>query len=133
MDKKDDQQRKDKSADSTDELKMANDRRIDALLGIQNRYVRTARHIEQNKDITSPENLEHAIEIQKDREEQMENLKNIIAYGKHEEVDEKKNLERNLKFTENYLRNNADRMDEETLRKTMEKQEHRREQMDFLD
>ena len=111
---------------------MANERRIDALLDIQNRYVRTARHIEQNKEITNPENLEHAIEIQKDREERIENLKNIIAYGKHEEVDEKKNLERNLKFTENYLRNHSEKMDEDTLRKTREKQEHRREQMDFL-
>lgn len=132
MAKKNDQQSREKAVDSTDELKMANERRIDALLDIQNRYVRTARHIEQNKEITNPENLEHAIEIQKDREERIENLKNIIAYGKHEEVDEKKNLERNLKFTENYLRNHSEKMDEDTLRKTREKQEHRREQMDFL-
>jgi len=133
MSRKDDRRSREKSIDSTDELKMANDRRIDALLDIQNKYVRTERHLEQNADITDPENLEHALELQREREKRMENLKNIIAYGKHEEVDEKENLKRNLEFTDGYLRNHSDHMEEETLRRTKEKQEHRKEQMDFLE
>jgi hypothetical protein len=63
----------------------------------------------------------------------MENLKNIIAYGKHEEVDERENLKRNLEYTDGYLENNASRMDKETLDNTREKQAHRKEQLEFLD
>jgi hypothetical protein len=123
---------KDKSADSKEELQMANERRIDELLNISNRYVRTERHLEQNSDISEPDNLEHSKQIQKERQQQMDNLKNIIAYGQHNQHDQKENLRKRLEYTEGYLNNNAERMDGETLEKTLEKQEHRKEQLDFL-
>ena len=122
-----------KGIDSKDELKLANERRIEELLDINNRYVRTQRHLEEHSDISDPDNLRHALKIQEERENRMDNLKNIIAYGKHEEVDERENLKRNLEFSDGYLENNASRMDDETLGKTREKQAHSKEQLDFLD
>ncbi|NLN40565.1 MAG: hypothetical protein GX160_00965 [Clostridiales bacterium] len=112
---------------------MANERRIEELLNINNRYVRTQRHLEQYSNISDPENLRHASKIQEERKDRMENLKNIIAYGKHEQEDDVENLEKNLEYTEGYLENNASRMDDYTLRKTQEKQAHRKEQLEFLD
>ena len=109
-----------KGIDSKDELKLANERRIEELLDINNRYVRTQRHLEEHSDISDPDNLRHALKIQEERENRMDNLKNIIAYGKHEEVDERENLKRNLEFSDGYLENNASRMDDETLGKTRE-------------
>lgn len=41
-----------------------------------------------------------------------------------------KNTEKRFFYTEGYLNNNADRMDEETFKKAKEKQEHRKEQLD---
>jgi len=122
-----------KGIDSREELKLANERRIEELLNINNRYVRTQRHLEQYSNISHPDNLRHVSEIQEEREGRMENLKNIIAYGKHEEVDQVDNLKKNLDYTEGYLEDNASRMDEFTLDKSMEKQSHRREQLEFLD
>jgi len=123
---------KDKATDSKEELKMANERRIEELLNINNRYVRTERHLEQHSDIADPESIRHSEEIQNERLQQMENLKNIIAYGEHPQEDQVENLKRNLEYTDGYLNHNADRMDKETLEKTLEKQEHRKEQLDFL-
>lgn len=123
---------KDKSIDSKEELKMANERRIEELLNINNRYVRTERHLEQHSDIADPENIRHSEEIQKERLQQMENLKNIVAYGEHQQEDQVENLKRNIEYTDGYLNHNADKMDKETLDKTLEKQEHRKEQLDFL-
>jgi len=119
--------------DDKKEVCAANERRIEELLNINNRYIRTKRHMEEFAEIMDEDQLEHAIKIQEERERRMENLKNIIAYGKHEQEDEVENLKRNLKFTQNYLKNHAHRMDEKTLEKTIEKQAHRIEQLDFLE
>jgi hypothetical protein len=119
--------------DDKKEVRAANERRIKELLNISNRYIRTQKHLEEFADIMEDDRLEHTVAIQKERQHRMENLKNIIAYGKHEQEDEVQNLKRNLKFTENYLDNHAHRMDEFTLEKTLEKQAHRKEQLDFLD
>lgn len=133
MSDKDRKQSVEKAMDSKEELKMANERRIEELLNINNRYVRTERHLEQHSDIADPDSVKRSEEIQQERLKQMENLKNIIAYGKHEQEDQIENLKRNIEYTEGYLNHNADKMDEETLEKTLEKQEHRKEQLDFLD
>ncbi|HYF75001.1 MAG TPA: hypothetical protein VD757_00320 [Candidatus Nitrosocosmicus sp.] len=121
-----------KANDSIEELKHANDRRIEELLKISNRYVRTQRHLEENSDIARLDQIKHSFRIQGEREARMENLKNIIAYGKHEHVDEAENLKRNLEFTDHYLQHHGAHMDESTLQSTREKQEHRKEQLDFL-
>jgi hypothetical protein len=123
---------REKAADSKEELKMANERRIEELMNISNRYVRTERHLEQHSDISNPDNLEHSEQIQQERLQQMDNLKNIIAYGKHEQEDDEENLRKRMEYTDGYLNHNAQHMDKETLEKTLEKQEHRKEQMDFM-
>lgn len=123
---------REKAADGREELKMANERRIEELMNINNKFVRTERHLEQYSDISDPENLEHAEKVQEERLQQMENLKNIIAYGKHEQEDQEENLRKRLEYTDGYLNHNAQHMDEETLEKTLEKQEHRKEQLDFM-
>jgi len=122
-----------KAQDSKEELKRANEKRIEALLDINDRYVRTQRHLEQHSDVADPDSLKHALEIQEEREKRMENLKNIIAYGKHEEVDEEENLKRNLEYTENYLEQHGSHMDEFTLQKTLEKQERRKERLESME
>ena len=122
-----------KSEDSVDELNLANDRRIEELLKISNRYVRTQRHLEENSDIARLDQIKHSFRIQDEREARMENLKNIIAYGKHEQIDEVGNLKRNLEFTNHYIMHHSSNMDESTLQNTETKQEHRKEQLSFID
>ena len=121
-----------KAKDSLEELKHTNERRIEELLKISNRFVRTQRHLEENSDIARLDQIKHSFEIQGEREARMENLKNIIAYGKHEQVDEIQNLKRKLEFTEHYLQHHSAHMDDNTLQDTKEKQEHRKEQLNFL-
>ena len=119
--------------ESERELKEANERRLDALLKINNRYVRTQRHLEQHSDITNLDNLKHSLKVQEERETQMDNLKNIIAYGEHDEVDDRENIKKHIEFTNHYLQHHASHMDEFSLQKTMEKQENRKEQLDSMD
>lgn len=120
---------KSKAMDSIGELKHANERRIEELLNINNRYVRTQRHLEENSNIASLKQLKHSFEIQNDREERMENLKNIIAYGRHDQVDEVQNLKKHIEYTDHYLQHHSAHMDLDLLQKTNEKQEHRKAQL----
>lgn len=120
--------RKTKSIDSKDELNMANERRIEELLNINNRYVRTERHLEENHNIASLEQLKHSFEIQQEREERMENLKDIIAYDRHNQTNQEEALKERIQFTDHYLQHNSANMEKTTLQNTIEKQEHRREQ-----
>jgi hypothetical protein len=122
-----------KAQDSKEELRLANERRIEELLDINNRYVRTQRHLEQNTDIMPLDRLQHVFKIQEEREDRMENLKNIIAYDRHEGNGQAEILKKRLEYTDHYLQHHADHMDEFTLQKTNEKQEHRKEQLDFFD
>lgn len=121
-----------KAADSTEELKQTNERRIEELLRINNRYVRTERHLEENSDIASLDQLKHSFEIQGEREARMENLKNIIAHGVHEQVDEVENLKQSIEYTDHYLQHHSGHMNPELLQCTTEKQEHRKEQLKRL-
>lgn len=121
-----------KAADSTEELKQTNERRIEELLRINNRYVRTERHLEENSDIASLDQLKHSFEIQGEREARMENLKNIIAHGVHEQVDEVENLKQSIEYTDHYLQHHSGHMNPKLLQCTTEKQEHRKEQLKRL-
>ncbi|SHH32017.1 hypothetical protein [Tepidibacter thalassicus] len=114
-------------------LNAENARRIDELIDIVEKHTRTERHLEQHSDITSPEQIEHVKEIQKDREYRIENLKNIIAYGQHSNDNELENLEKNYHYTQNYLDQNKNHMNKQDLEKAIEKQNHRKDQMKFLD
>ncbi|MDF2522941.1 MAG: hypothetical protein K0R31_582 [Clostridiales bacterium] len=133
MNQRENGESKTNTLDSKEELKAANERRIEALLEINNKYVRTERHMEQHSDITKLDHLKHSMKVQEERKNEMENLKNIIVHGRHEEVDDQQNIKRNLEFTDHYLQHHSDHMDEETRKKTEEKQEHRKEQLEFLD
>ena len=106
-----------------------NDLRMNQLMNLVEKHTRTERHLEQHSDIASPESVEHSEEIQKEREKEIENLKNVIVHGKHVNVDEYSNLQRNYEFTSNYLKENADHIDQNTLENTKEKQENREQQM----
>lgn len=116
--------------DSKDDKK-DNKRRIDELLNISNKYVRTQRHLEQNSEIARDDQLDHAFEIQNDREEKMENLKNIIANDVHD--DQITNLKKRIEYSDGYIEHNKDNMDSETLNNAKEKQKHRKEQLENLE
>jgi hypothetical protein len=50
-----------------------------------------------------------------------------------DEVDPVSNLKRNIEFTDHYLQHHSETIDEDLLERTKEKQEHRREQLSFLE
>lgn len=115
-----------------DNKRLENERRIDHLVNLVEKSTRTQRHLEEHSDISSSsENIEHVKRLQKERKNQIENLKNIIAQGDNNSREKHlKNTEKRFLYTEGYLNNNADRMDEQTFKNAKEKQEHRKEQLD---
>lgn len=122
----------DVNTNKSENLGAENSRRIDELVNTVERYTRTERHLEQHSDIASPEQVEHAKEVQNEREEQIENLKNIIAYGEHSNNNEYENIEKNYNYTQGYLNHNQDHMNSSAIDKVKEKQDHRKDQMKFL-
>lgn len=121
-----------KDRSGMDQISDENKRRIEQLENLVEVHTRTERHLEQHSDIASEEQLERAKELQRIREEEIEKLENIIAYGENYDNDELKNVQKNYEYTQGYINHNIDHMDEETLKKTLEKQEHRKEQIEFL-
>jgi len=114
-----------------DNKELENERRIDHLVNLVERKTRTERHLEEHSDISSsPENIQHAKEINKQRENEIQNLKNIIAHGENSSNNHKENTEKRLRYTEGYLNHNAAHMDQETFENTKRKQEHRKEYLD---
>jgi hypothetical protein len=110
---------------------LENERRIDHLVNLVERQTRTERHLEQHSDISSsPENIDHAKQVQAERQQEIDNLKNKIAYGENISNNYKENTEKRLLYTEGYLNHNADHMDEKTFENSKRKQEHRKEQLD---
>ena len=77
-----------------DNKELENERRIDHLVNLVERKTRTERHLEEHSDISSsPENIQHAKEINKQRENEIQNLKNIIAHGENSSNNHKENTE----------------------------------------
>jgi len=108
---------------------LENERRIDHITNLVEKQTRTERHLEQHSDISSsPENIEHARQIQQERQEEINHLKDKIAYGGNNQ--DKENTEKRLLYTEGYLNHNADHMKQEDLQKAKAKQEHRKDQLD---
>ena len=120
------------NTNKSENLGLENARRIDELVDLVEKHTRTERHLEQHSDISSAEQIEHSKEVQCEREHQISNLKNIIAYGQHESDNDLENLEKNYHYTQGYLSNSQDHMNEEDLERAIEKQEHRKDQMKFL-
>lgn len=123
-----------KNLDKSKDIQSENQRRVDNLIDIVEKHTRTERHLEQYEDsgIPSPENIEHAKKVQGFREDEIDNLKNIITTGQHSNNNELDNVKKNYKYTEGYLNNNSDTMESHTLDHTKKKQEHRKEQIDNL-
>lgn len=121
------------SNDRRDDKSLERERRVDHLINLVERQTRTERHLEEHSDISrSPENIEHARQVNEGRQEEIENLKNIIVHGENYHNNHKENTEKRLLYTEGYLNHNADHMDEESFRNAKIKQEHRKEQLDQM-
>lgn len=72
-----------------EELQNENKRRVEEIEKLTEAHTRTERHLEQYADISRPEQIEHAKDLQKKREKQIDNLENIIVTGQHNnEYDE---------------------------------------------
>jgi hypothetical protein len=69
-------------------------------------------------------------ELQKERQREIDHLKDKIAYGDNCSNDYKENTEKRFLYTEGYLNHNADHMDKEAFENAKIKQEHRKEQLD---
>lgn len=111
------------------------DRQIENLENLVERHTRTQRHLEQYSEIGSHENKENAREIQKIREEQIKELESKLKdedkYISPEEHLE--NLKENYRNTQGYIENNKESVDQQMLDNLLEKQQHREEQIDFLE
>jgi len=114
---------------------LENERRVENLIDIVENKTRTDRHLEQHSDIGDPDRLDHAKEIQEEREAQIENLKETIVYGdnkKNETGDQISNLKDNYAFAEGYINHNGDNMPDKAFNNLKKKQENRKEQLDLL-
>lgn len=110
-----------------------NERRIDHLENLVEKKTRTQRHLEEHSDIShSPSNIQHAKELQQERQSEIEHLKDKIAYGDSACNNEKENTEKRLLYTEGYLNHNAEHMNEDAFRNAKAKQERRKEQIDSM-
>ena len=111
------------------------DKQLENLENLVENHTRTERHLEQYSDIGDPENKDHAREIQSVREEQIRELESKLKdedkYITPEEHLE--NLKENYENTKNYIENNRNAIDEQMLQNLQEKQQHRKEQIVFLE
>lgn len=109
------------------------ERRIDHLANLVEKQTRTERHLEQHSDISSsPKNIEHAKQLQEERQQEIDNLKDKIVYGENSSNNYLENTEKRLQYTEGYINHNADHMEEKDLKNAKVKQEHRKDQIDSL-
>lgn len=118
-----------KSEDKT----LEKERRVDHLVNLVEKQTRTERHLEEHSDISkSPENIEHAKQLNDERQSEIENLKNILARGENVNNNQKENTEKRLLYSEGYLNHNAEHMDKKSFKNAKAKQEHRKEQLDQM-
>ena len=119
--------------DNRKEGRNENERRVEHLVDLVEAHTRTERHLEEHSDISkSPENIQHAKEVNHEREQEIRNLKNNHAQGENYNNNQKENTEKRLRYAEGYLNHNADHMKEENLKNAKAKQEHRKEQLDQM-
>ena len=111
------------------------ERQLDNLINLTENHTRTKRHLEQYSHIGDEDNKENARKIQQVREEQMQDLKDKIM-GKDENnspYQQLENVKEKYYNTQNYIENNKGSIDEEMMRNLQEKQQHREEQINFLE
>lgn len=105
--------------------------RVENLINLVEKQTRTERHLEEHSDISSsPDNIRHAKEVNENRQQEIENLKDILAHGEKDNTI--KNTEKRMSYAGGYLNNNADHMDSQTLKNAQKKQENRKEQLDQM-
>ncbi len=111
------------------------ERQLDNLINIKEKHTRTQRHLEQYSEIGDKDNKDNARRKQQIREKEMEELKSKITdedkYISPEEHLE--NVKENYNNTESYIENNKESIDNQMLRNLQEKQEHREEQIIYLE
>lgn len=121
------------SEKNKDKKELEKERRVDHLVNLVEKQTRTERHLEEHSDISSsPENIEHAKQVNEERQNEINNLKNILAHGENYNNDYKENTEKRLLYSEGYLNHNSEHMDQESFRNAKTKQEHRKDQLDQL-
>lgn len=111
------------------------ERQLDNLINLTEKHTRTKRHLEQYSHIGDEGNKENARKIQKVREEQMQELKDKII-GRDENdspYQQLENVKEKYYNTQNYIENNKGSIDDEMMRNLQEKQQHREEQINFLE
>ncbi|MDF2484765.1 MAG: hypothetical protein K0R46_933 [Herbinix sp.] len=110
-----------------------NERRIEHIENLVEKKTRTERHLEENAEIShSPSNIQHAKELQKERQSEIDHLKDKVIYGDSISNNQKENTEKRLVFTEGYLNHNADHMKKEDFENAKAKQERRKDQLDSM-
>ena len=111
------------------------DRQLENLKNLVENHTRTQRHLEQYSEIGDSDNKENARKIQKIREQQIKELESKLKdedkYISPEEHLE--NLKENYISTQGYIEKNRDSIDEQMLNNLLEKQQHREEQINFLE
>lgn len=111
------------------------DRQLENLENLVENHTRTQRHLEQYSEIGNQKNRDNARKVQQVRETEIKTLENKIK-GEDEKISPQQHLE-NLKekyySTEGYIQKNKDNMNAEMLRNMQEKQQHREEQIMFLE
>ena len=118
---------------TSDNKELEKERRVDHLVNLVEKQTRTERHLEEHSDISSsPENIEHAKQVNEERQKEIENLKNILAHGENYNNNYKENTEKRLLYSEGYLNHNAEHMDDKSFKNAKAKQEHRKEQLDQI-
>ena len=111
-------------------------RKVDNLINLVENHTRTKRHLEQYSHIGNPEYKQSAREKQVVREEQMAELKDqlvnptVDSPNKFEEIQ---NIKENIMFSQNYIENNKDHMNEQDLQNLERRQQHRKEQLNSLE
>ncbi len=114
---------KDISENGKDETK----NRIKELENLVQKNTRTERHLEEYSDLSDDESVEMAKDKQKRRESTINGLENTIIYGDGGPTPEKKNLEKKLQYSEGYLNQNSDHMDETDLENLKNKIENKKD------
>ncbi|QAA30963.1 hypothetical protein C1I91_04410 [Clostridium manihotivorum] len=104
--------------------------RIDQIVDTVEKYTRTERHLEQNLDIISDDQLEHTEKIQNARKREIDTLKDKIVYGDNYKEDEEQNIIDNMINSAGYIKNNGDNMPKENLKNLLEKQENRKDHLE---
>jgi len=107
------------------------ERQVNHLVNLVEKQTRTQRYLEGHFDNSSSlQNLEHAKQLNQERLLEINNLKNILAYGNNVNNNYKLNTEKRLLYTEGYLNHNADHMSDQSFKNAKVKQENRKNQLD---